>query len=178
MRNKAGNGQGAARDKATNWLKAVDFLPVWSVHATGLSRELNPATTRSPSRHAGGARGGDGAKLRRTTREVQTMTRSRSRAGSRKRSTGSPGRIRRGKTSRPNSSPTRPQASVRPSKRGTILALLKRPRGAAISELTAATGWQSHSVRAVLTGLRKEGRELLRDKDDAGATRYRVTERG
>jgi Protein of unknown function (DUF3489) len=67
---------------------------------------------------------------------------------------------------------------VRPSKKGTILALLKRPRGAAISELTAATGWQSHSVRAVLTGLRKEGRELLRDKDDAGATRYRVTERG
>lgn len=62
--------------------------------------------------------------------------------------------------------------SARPSKKASILGLLQRPQGAAISELTAATGWQSHSVRAVLTGLRKVGRELVRSKDEAGTTRY------
>jgi hypothetical protein len=31
---------------------------------------------------------------------------------------------------------------------------------AALGDLTAATGWQVHSVRAALTGLRKEGKEL------------------
>src|SRR5580700_8718643 len=50
--------------------------------------------------------------------------------------------------------------SVRPSKKASILALLQRPQGAAIGDLTEATGWQVHSVRAALTGLRKEGTEL------------------
>jgi hypothetical protein len=50
---------------------------------------------------------------------------------------------------------------VRQTKKGSILALLQRPDGAAISELTAATRWQVHSVRAALTGSRKEGKELL-----------------
>ena len=64
--------------------------------------------------------------------------------------------------------------SVRPSKKASILALLARPQGAAISDLTEATGWQVHSVRAALTGLRKEGKELLRIKDQGGVTHYRL----
>jgi hypothetical protein len=64
----------------------------------------------------------------------------------------------------------------RQTKKGSILALLQRPKGAAISDLIAATGWQVHSVRAALTGLRKEGKELLRDKDEAGITLYRIAE--
>ena len=63
---------------------------------------------------------------------------------------------------------------VRQSKKAAILALLELPDGAAISDLTGATGWQVHSVRAALTGLRKEGREILRDKDNVGVARYRV----
>jgi hypothetical protein len=35
-----------------------------------------------------------------------------------------------------------------------------------------------HSVRAALTGLRKDGKELIRAKDDAGVTRYRLTAAG
>jgi hypothetical protein len=31
-------------------------------------------------------------------------------------------------------------------------------------------------VRAALTGLRKEGKELVRDKDEAGVTLYRIAE--
>jgi hypothetical protein len=76
-----------------------------------------------------------------------------------------------GQTSAAAAPPTTP---ARQTKKGSILTLLQRPTGAAISELTAATGWQVHSVRAALTGLRKEGKELLRDKDEAGITLYRV----
>jgi hypothetical protein len=71
-----------------------------------------------------------------------------------------------------------PAAPVRQTKKGSILALLRRPKGAAISDLIVATGWQVHSVRAALTGLRKEGKELLRDKDQAGITLYRIAEEG
>jgi len=65
-------------------------------------------------------------------------------------------------------------APVRPSKKAAIVALLERPNGAAIGDLIGATGWQTHSVRAALTGLRKEGKELVRDKDAAGVTHYRL----
>jgi hypothetical protein len=77
--------------------------------------------------------------------------------------------------------PTAPAASpaamsARQTKKGSILALLQRPKGAAVRELIAVTGWQVHSVRAALTGLRKEGKELVRDKDEAGVTLYRIAE--
>jgi len=67
-----------------------------------------------------------------------------------------------------------PAAPTQPSKKAAIVALLERPNGAALSDLTKATGWQVHSVRAALTGLRKEGKELVRDKDGAGVTHYRL----
>lgn len=63
---------------------------------------------------------------------------------------------------------------ARPSKKAAIVALLERPNGAAISDLSEATGWQAHSVRAALTGLRKEGKELVPAKDAAGVTHYRL----
>jgi predicted ArsR family transcriptional regulator len=63
---------------------------------------------------------------------------------------------------------------IRQSKKASILALLQRPQGAAIGDLTEATGWQTHSVRAALTGLRKEGKELARVKDEGGITHYRL----
>jgi hypothetical protein len=67
-----------------------------------------------------------------------------------------------------------PAMAARPSKKAAILDLLRRPDGAAIGDLTAATGWQMHSVRAALTGLRKDGNELVRAKDAAGVTHYRL----
>ena len=65
-------------------------------------------------------------------------------------------------------------AAAHPSKKSAIVALLERRDGAALGDLTAATGWQVHSVRAALTGLRKEGKELAREKDAAGVTHYRL----
>ena len=66
-------------------------------------------------------------------------------------------------------------APARLSKKAAIVALLQRPKGAAIDDLIAATGWQGNSVSAALTGLRKDGKELTRDKDAAGVTHYRLT---
>jgi len=66
--------------------------------------------------------------------------------------------------------------AVRPgTKQAHLLALLTRPDGAPMSEMTKVTGWQSHSVRAALTGLRKRGHEIERSVE-AGASRYRVIE--
>ncbi len=48
----------------------------------------------------------------------------------------------------------------------TILTLLRRPDGARLTELEKATGWQPHSVRAALTGLRKRGIEVTRERKD------------
>ena len=66
----------------------------------------------------------------------------------------------------------RKAADARRTKADTIVDLLQRPTGASIAELTEATGWQQHSVRAALTGLRKTGREVVRTKDDQDVTRY------
>jgi hypothetical protein len=62
----------------------------------------------------------------------------------------------------------------RTSKKATIEALVRRAEGAAITELMAVTGWQEHSIRAALTGLRKAGHPITREHLDDGATRYRI----
>ena len=53
-----------------------------------------------------------------------------------------------------------------------ILKLLRRPKGATITQLQKATGWQSHSVRAALTGLRKKDHDIKRGKNDKGVSVY------
>ncbi len=58
-------------------------------------------------------------------------------------------------------------------KAGTILGLLSRPKGAKINQLQKATGWQAHSIRAAITGLRKRGIAITRSQDD-GVTVYQA----
>jgi hypothetical protein len=64
--------------------------------------------------------------------------------------------------------------SKAPSKSNTIQKLLVRAKGASIAEIMAATGWQPHSVRAFLSGLRKKGGTLLRESRKDGETSYRI----
>ncbi|HEY4135533.1 MAG TPA: DUF3489 domain-containing protein [Alphaproteobacteria bacterium] len=65
-------------------------------------------------------------------------------------------------------------ANKRPTgKLATILGLLQRSKGAPLVELEKATGWQPHSVRAAMTGLRKRDIVIQREKQN-GVTRYRV----
>ena len=59
------------------------------------------------------------------------------------------------------------------TKRGLLIGLLRRPGGATIEALVDALGWQSHTVRAAFTGLRKEGMEVVREKGDGGSI-YRL----
>lgn len=62
------------------------------------------------------------------------------------------------------------------TKAARVKRLLKRKRGASIDDVTAETGWQPHSVRAFLTGLRKKGHTLVREQNADGATSYRIAE--
>ena len=67
-----------------------------------------------------------------------------------------------------------PARRRRQTKQGRILELLQRPKGASITDLTKATGWQPHSVRAALTGLRKKDHEVVHAKDEGGVARYHI----
>ena len=84
-------------------------------------------------------------------------------------------RVRKASHKAPPADPVPVNSTVsRPgSKKGTIEAMVRRPEGTAISDLMAATGWQEHSIRAALTGLRKAGCTIVRERNDQ-ATRYRI----
>lgn len=57
---------------------------------------------------------------------------------------------------------------VRQTKAALVLQLLTREQGATLAELIEATGWQAHTVRAALTGLRKKSHAVeKRKRDDA-----------
>ena len=61
----------------------------------------------------------------------------------------------------------------RKSKADLVLALLQRPEGAMIYQLVTATGWLPHTTRAALTGLKKKGHTITKDKRD-DVTCYRI----
>jgi hypothetical protein len=50
------------------------------------------------------------------------------------------------------------------SKIARVIALLERAEGATLAELVETTGWLPHTTRAALTGLRKKGRTIAKDK--------------
>lgn len=65
-------------------------------------------------------------------------------------------------------------ATHRPSKSAVVTKLLSRPRGASLGDINNVTGWQAHSIRAFLTGLRKKGIVLAREQRRDGVTGYRI----
>lgn len=60
------------------------------------------------------------------------------------------------------------------TRQAQLLDLLQRDEGADIDDMVQFTGWQPHSVRAVLTGFRKRGIEVSRTKEDNGVSVYRA----
>jgi hypothetical protein len=60
------------------------------------------------------------------------------------------------------------------SKSAAVAKLLSRPKGATVDEMMSVTGWQPHSVRAFLSGLRKRGLLLIREERKDGRSAYRV----
>jgi hypothetical protein len=80
------------------------------------------------------------------------------------------------------SSPRKPSvpASSRPTagrdtKHARIIAMLKKPAGATIAAIMAATDWQQHSVRGFLAGIvrKKLGLNLVSDQTGKGRV-YRI----
>ena len=60
------------------------------------------------------------------------------------------------------------------SKKAQLIKLLGRSRGAAMSDLESALGWQCHSVRAAISGLRKSGHTIERTTTKSGS-RYNLS---
>ncbi|MGO9358921.1 MAG: DUF3489 domain-containing protein [Xanthobacteraceae bacterium] len=60
------------------------------------------------------------------------------------------------------------------SKQGLVIDMLSQDMGAPLEALVAATGWLPHTTRAALTGLRKRGFVIERERDDIRGTFYRI----
>ena len=62
------------------------------------------------------------------------------------------------------------------SKLALVIELLRRVDGATIVDLTEATRWLPHTTRAALTGLRKRGYAVIRERIGAGDSVYRISD--
>jgi hypothetical protein len=55
-------------------------------------------------------------------------------------------------------------------------ALLRRPEGATLDQISASIGWQAHSVRGAMSGTlkKKQGLTITSDKAEDGQRIYRI----
>ena len=85
------------------------------------------------------------------------------------------------RTSAGRVNPTTADAASLPrtTKQEVVLTLLSRVEGASVAELSAATSWQTHSVRGFLAGTvkKKLGFVLSSSKSEEGVRRYRIEPR-
>ena len=63
------------------------------------------------------------------------------------------------------------------TKNHQIIDVLSREGGATLEEMSTLVGWQVHSMRAFMTGLKKKGHVIESDKID-GVRRYRIASIG
>ena len=75
-----------------------------------------------------------------------------------------------------NPTPTTTDAAPRQTKQQIMIDLLRRPEGATIEEITAATVWQSHTVRGAMSGALKKklGLEITSEKVEERGRVYRI----
>jgi hypothetical protein len=81
------------------------------------------------------------------------------------------------KEAKPKGDATGPKGAREGSKKSVVLEMLRRPEGATLADIQAATGWQAHSVRGFLSGSigKKMGLTIESLKTTEGARAYRVT---
>ena len=62
------------------------------------------------------------------------------------------------------------------SKQQRLIAMLKRPDGATIAQMTKAFGWEPHTVRGALSGALKKklGLNVVSEKPESGERIYRI----
>jgi hypothetical protein len=86
-----------------------------------------------------------------------------------------PATSRRRKTMPPPVSTVAAEAPA--TKQARLIALIKQAPGASLADLTAATGWQAHSVRGAISGvLRKRLQLPVISETVDGTRRYRIAE--
>lgn len=69
-------------------------------------------------------------------------------------------------------------AAPKAGKIDKIIAMMRRPKGATINDLTKATAWQAHSVRGAISGtLRKKQRLNVVSEKSGDVRLYRITEK-
>ncbi|MCZ0814024.1 MAG: DUF3489 domain-containing protein [Pseudomonadota bacterium] len=82
-------------------------------------------------------------------------------------------------TASPNQSKTGAKSKSlikRTTKKEQLIRMLSGKAGSDVAALSRKLGWQSHTTRAALSGLRKAGYEIAAEKSNAGKpTRYRIT---
>ena len=62
------------------------------------------------------------------------------------------------------------------SKLAAVVGMLRRNNGATLGDLTAATGWLPHTTRAAITGLRKRGYSVIRERNEDRGSAYRISD--
>jgi hypothetical protein len=68
-------------------------------------------------------------------------------------------------------------AAAGTTKTNAVITLLRRPEGASLDEIMAATGWQRHSVRGALAGaVKKKLGSAVQSELADGIRRYRAPE--
>lgn len=72
---------------------------------------------------------------------------------------------------------SKPADAARPtSKLGQLQAMLERPEGATIAQLSKALDWQAHSVRGAMSGSlkKKQGLKITASKEEGAERVYRI----
>jgi hypothetical protein len=69
-------------------------------------------------------------------------------------------------------------AAPKPAKIDKIIAMMRRPKGASIGDLTKATAWQTHSVRGAISGTLRKKQCLNVVSEKSGDVRlYRIVDK-
>jgi hypothetical protein len=76
------------------------------------------------------------------------------------------------KTAKKKSGPV----SAGTTKLAQVEALLRRPEGATLDQISASIGWQAHSVRGAMSGAlkKKQGLTITSEKAEEGQRVYRI----
>ena len=67
-------------------------------------------------------------------------------------------------------------AAAGTTKLAQLEALLRRPEGATLDQISASIGWQAHSVRGAMSGTlkKRQGLAISSDKEEDGQRVYRI----
>ncbi len=161
------------------WRRNVETGKTYALVITAVGRKAIPIETTHQNSHAipaeksGVSTRGDSAKVPSddATPRART-TKSRVRPPEKK---GRTGNTPHTDVDRPLKNALTGANAPRPgSKLAGVIMLLSREQGAGIEDLTAATGWLPHTTRAALTGLRKRGYVLARERREGADTVYRI----